>query len=604
MARDLRVQIVGDASSLQKALDKAGTATNGFGSKLGGIAKTAGLAAGATGLGAIAYTLKAGIDEYSQSSKVAAQTQAVIKSTGGAANVTAKQVDRLSTSLMNKSGADDEAIKTGANMLLTFTNVRNEAGKGNDIFDQATKTLLDMSTAMNGGAIPSAEQLSKQAIQLGKALNDPTTGMTALHRVGVSFTDAQKAQVAAMVKAGDTMGAQKLILHELNKEFGGSADAIGKTLPGQISILRENFNNLAGDIVTKMAPKLNEAVGFLSDHSAQIGAVITAVFDGIGWAATNVIGPAFAFLIKAGQQVIDWTQANWPQISAIATKVFDNTRAVVVGFTTAVQAVWDKFGSTIIDVVKTDLRFVENTFRNFFEVARGIIDVFAGLLHGDWSRVWNGIKEIFGGVTRQILNVADTFGHLLADSMRIAGTLALDALKIPLNAAKALASSIFDGIVGAVKAFRSLLGNAARDAGSAFVHGLEAGFAGIGKMLESAITAPINALIGRIDAIHIDIPKVHIPFVGDVGGGSFGFNIPKLAKGTDLVRAAGLAYLHAGEQVMPARVAGGGYSGGQRPIVNNFTINAGMGADGHLIGRQIREALVNLGRVEPLGLPA
>lgn len=39
------------------------------------------------------------------------------------------------------------------------------------------------------------------------------------------------------------------------------------------------------------------------------------------------------------------------------------------------------------------------------------------------------------------------------------------------------------------------------------------------------------------------------------------FNIPKLAVGTDLVRSEGLAYLHAGERVVPADVASGGYSG-------------------------------------------
>ena len=58
---------------------------------------------------------------------------------GGSANVTAKQVDKLSASLMEKSGVDDEVIQSGENMLLTFTKIRNEAGKGNDIFNQATK---------------------------------------------------------------------------------------------------------------------------------------------------------------------------------------------------------------------------------------------------------------------------------------------------------------------------------------------------------------------------------------------------------------------------------------------------------------------------------
>jgi hypothetical protein len=77
--------------------------------------------------------------------------------------------------------------------------------------------------------------MKKSAMQLGKALNDPIKGITALTRVGVSFTEGRRRDQGAMVKSGDTMGAQKLILHELNKEFGGSAEAAGKTLPGQLA---------------------------------------------------------------------------------------------------------------------------------------------------------------------------------------------------------------------------------------------------------------------------------------------------------------------------------------------------------------------------------
>jgi cell wall-associated NlpC family hydrolase len=85
-----------------------------------------------------------------------------------------------------------------------------------------------MTAAMNGGNVTS-ENLRKQSIQLGKALNDPVKGMTALRRVGVSFTEEQTKQVTALVASGKTMQAQKLILHELNKEFGGSAAASATT---------------------------------------------------------------------------------------------------------------------------------------------------------------------------------------------------------------------------------------------------------------------------------------------------------------------------------------------------------------------------------------
>ena len=180
--------------------------------------------AAAFGGAAIVGAIKSVTDEARESAKVGRQTAAVLKATGGVANVTAKDVERLSGSLMRQVAVDDEIIASGANMLLTFKGVRNEVGKGNNVFDQATAAAVDMTAAMNGGTV-TQQGLQRSTIQLGKALNDPIKGITALSRVGVTFTQGQKDQIAAMVKAGDTMGAQKIILAELKSEFGGAARA-------------------------------------------------------------------------------------------------------------------------------------------------------------------------------------------------------------------------------------------------------------------------------------------------------------------------------------------------------------------------------------------
>jgi hypothetical protein len=80
----------------------------------------------------------------------------------------------------------------------------------------------------------------------------------------VTFTEGQKEQIKAMVESGDVMGAQKLILKELTSEFGGSAEAIGKTMPKQLNILKESFNNFAGDLVAKAIPSVQRFVDFLN----------------------------------------------------------------------------------------------------------------------------------------------------------------------------------------------------------------------------------------------------------------------------------------------------------------------------------------------------
>lgn len=288
----LRAVLDADTRPFEQAMGRSETRFQ----KVGRAAGAMGLAI-ATGLGVVA---KVGFDEFEEGQKVAAQTAAVLKSTGGVANVTAGQVDALATSIMRKSGIDDEAIKSGENLLLTFTNVRNEAGKGNDIFTQATSIMADMSTALG-------QDTSASAIQLGKALNDPIKGVTALQRVGVSFTQKQRDQIAALVESGRTMDAQKLILGELTKEFGGSAEAAGDTFAGKVNIAKETAKNLAGELVAGAIPTLEVLTGalssaaeFLSKHTTT-AKILVGVLAGL---AVTLMAVSVATKIAAAAQIL------------------------------------------------------------------------------------------------------------------------------------------------------------------------------------------------------------------------------------------------------------------------------------------------------------
>jgi phage-related minor tail protein len=148
------------------------------------------------------------------------KTAAVIKSTGNVAHLSVAGIDALASRLESMSGVDETLIINSENVLATFTNIRNSAGKNNDIYNQATGSILDLSVAMG-------EDLQTATVQVGKALNDPVKGMTALQRVGVTFNSTQKDTIKHLVASGNVMGAQKIILGELNKEFGGAAKAAG-----------------------------------------------------------------------------------------------------------------------------------------------------------------------------------------------------------------------------------------------------------------------------------------------------------------------------------------------------------------------------------------
>lgn len=479
--RKLQIEILGDASSLKKAFGQAHDSSSKFGKGLQSLGKVATVGVGAAFVG-LAATLKVGFGELAEGQKVAAQTGAVLKSTGGAAGVTAKQVEGLAGSLSRMSGVDDEAIQSGQNLLLTFTNLHNEAGKGNDIFNQATKTMLDMSVALGTDA-------SGSAIQLGKALNDPVKGITALTRVGVSFTEGQKASIKAMVDAGDTIGAQKVILAELTKEFGGSAKAAGDTFPGQLSKLRNAFEEVAASVASTLLPHLTRLAEWANEHMPQIqavlqagvGAIATAI-DGIASAVNASMGPLGAFkswleenpqlakmaagailglaaalaVATVAQTAFNIAALMNPWVLAVAgaaaltgalvalyvtnervhesvNSFFADLRTVTLRSLEVARGAWERFGGAITAIVVAFVKTVTIPFQNAYDVITGTFRAFSAAFRGDWSALGKALVQII-----------DAFGGNLVKAV-------LAQAGVVLTAAMAVGRAVVDGIRAGVE---------------------------------------------------------------------------------------------------------------------------------------------------------
>jgi hypothetical protein len=326
-----------------------------------------GLAA-AFGGAAIVAGIKSVTDEAREAAVVGKQTQAVLKATGGVAHVSAKQIGDLATALSNKVGVDDEAIQSAENLLLTFKGVRNEAGKGNDIFNQASGAIVDMTAAMNNGKV-TAEGMKASTIQVGKALNDPIKGITALTRVGVTFTQQQKDQIAAMVKAGNTAGAQKILLAELRSEFGGAAAAAAD----QGQRFGVFVGNLKEQVGTVLLPIMNRFLGFLVDklpgalatvgrwlHAGAVGVrALGAAFSGEGVTSTGFVGIMERIGVVA-RAVVDWFMRTariaagilGPAIAGIARALGPAIAAFVQGLLPGLKTLWHMIATQLWPILK------------------------------------------------------------------------------------------------------------------------------------------------------------------------------------------------------------------------------------------------------------
>jgi phage-related protein len=288
---ELTVSTAGAQKSITDSVvpnaEKAGKEAGGAlgGGLLGSVAKFAGPLVAAVGIG---EALKSGFDTLKEGEATSAQLAAGLKSTGNAANTTVGQMNDLSTSISEYSGQTKDSVGKAESLLLTFTNIKNVGP--DKIFDDATTAAANMAARMGGDA-------SSNAILLGKALNNPEKGLTALQRVGVAFTQGQKDQIKAMQDAGNTMGAQKIILGELNTEFGGSAKAAGETLPGMLNRLKTGFSELSATALSAIMPIVGPLLNALLAGLHAIAPVVEEVAGTLGKALGGVmagLGPVFA----------------------------------------------------------------------------------------------------------------------------------------------------------------------------------------------------------------------------------------------------------------------------------------------------------------------
>jgi len=234
-----------------KGAKKASKDLKGVDSRLSSLGKSA-LKAGAAFFAArgIINAFKAVVDAAAEQELAEKKLGAVLKSTSHAAGLQAGELKKLASSLQKTTMYGDEAIIGAQSLMLTFTKI------GKDVFPDAIETVLNMSTAMG-------TDLQSSVIQLGKALNAPVEGISALSRVGVQLTEDQKNQIKSFVEVNDVASAQKVILGELETQFGGMAEAAGDTSAGAMAQMKNALGDTAEVIGALLAPAVTKLSGFL-----------------------------------------------------------------------------------------------------------------------------------------------------------------------------------------------------------------------------------------------------------------------------------------------------------------------------------------------------
>jgi hypothetical protein len=373
--------------------------------------------------------------EASKAADIQAQLASVLKSTGGASGMTADAVNGLANSLSQVTKFEDDTIVSAENMLLTFTNI------GKDVFPKATETVLDMSQALG-------QDLKSSSIQLGKALNDPLTGITALSRVGVTFSDQQKKQIESFMAVNDVASAQGIILQELSKEFGGSAKAAGSTLSGKLEILKNQFGNIKetvggallpvlSDLATTLSNKLNDpaVLNFITQFSQGLAnfalAVVSYIPTVISWFQNIVsylqnnqgvvVGILAVLTIAVVSFAVSSAVALWAMVSPLLVPIAIIT--LIIAAVALLYTAWTQNWGGIQETTASVLSFIQSAWQNFTTalttvwnmftaVFNPLFQAFMAAFNGDWYTFGQKIREVFDAALKNLTTIVSGWWEL------------------------------------------------------------------------------------------------------------------------------------------------------------------------------------------------
>jgi phage-related protein len=251
-------------------LKQAQKGLQGFGKQLGGIALAIGAAFSVRAIGNFA---KESVLAAEAAATAQSRLEAVAKATGVFGAQTEQVTDRLgefAKSQEMRLAVDDKVIKGVQAQLLSFKALGASADEVGGAFDRATVAAFDMAAAGFGSA-------EGNATALGKALENPIKGVTALARMGTTFTDQQREQIRVLQESGDLLGAQELILAEVESQYGGVAAATADA-SDKLGIAFDNIKETAG---AALLPVFAEIVEGLMPVTEAIGTELAATLESL-----------------------------------------------------------------------------------------------------------------------------------------------------------------------------------------------------------------------------------------------------------------------------------------------------------------------------------
>ena len=261
-----------------------------------------------TGIGGLAgifflmgKAIRQSVVQLLEAERAAAKLRGTLKATNFTIGETERSMKLMADEMVKATTFTHEEIGEAQSILITFTQISKE------MFEQALMFGADMSALFG-------QQLKQSIIQLGTALNDPIRGVGRLRRIGISFNEVQRLTIKLLEAQGKRFEAQQVIMDELEREIGGAAEEMAKTMGGAIEQIIGMFNSMFGVFgqMLGMFPKIKQFIfdirdemrGMLMGETGVTEGFIKKTFNNITM-LISAITPYVGFLLDMVQGLIN-----------------------------------------------------------------------------------------------------------------------------------------------------------------------------------------------------------------------------------------------------------------------------------------------------------
>jgi phage-related protein len=280
---------------------------------------------------------------------------------------------------------DADVIKGAQAKLLTFKELARSADESGGAFDRATLAAVDLAAAGFGTA-------ETNAVQLGKALNDPVKGITALTRSGITFTAAEKEKIKALVESGDLLTAQDLVLKAIETQVGGTAAATALSSEK----IRLGFEAVKDSIGNLLLPAFDSVATVLSE---KVFPAVQGFFDSI---KENGIGPALTELFT--------------NFTSLRQSFMDSILQALPGIIDAIIA----FIPTLVQSTVTMITSVVSAITNALpQIVQGAIQLFQGIIEGLTQALPVIIEALTAAIPQILRALVDALPQLIESALTL-----------------------------------------------------------------------------------------------------------------------------------------------------------------------------------------